>query len=118
MEAAVHDKLGKGEKRRPIILLIVAIEAKILFQFLVSALRLSVGLGMISRRWKGLDRELFPKGFSEFGNEGSASIRDDGGWQSEVGENFGYVMLNEVGGLVRSLARDEDFEFGEEIYND
>jgi hypothetical protein len=73
---------------------------------------------MISRRWKRLDRELFPKGFCEFGNEGGSSIRDDGRRQSEVGENLGYVMLNEIGGFVRSVAGNEDFEFSEEIHND
>src|SRR3981189_3549207 len=54
---------------RPIVLLIVAVDADVLFQGLVGALCLTVGLGMITGSEVKLHVKCCPKGSEEAGNE-------------------------------------------------
>ena len=60
VKLTIHHKLSKRQQRGPVILLVVAVEPKILFEFLVGTFSLSICLRMIGSGGKRLDRELFP----------------------------------------------------------
>ena len=60
VKSTIHHKLGEWKECRPIVLLIITIEPKVLFKFLIGMFRLSIGLWMISGGGERLDRELFP----------------------------------------------------------
>ena len=57
LEGIVVSELGEGQKLRPIVLLIVTINAKILLDRLIHPFCLTVGLGMKSSRETTFDTE-------------------------------------------------------------
>jgi hypothetical protein len=71
------DELGNWEKITPVILLIVAIDPKILFQGLIDVLRLTVALMVVRSRSVAFDIEQVEKLAGELGDELRAVIRDD-----------------------------------------
>jgi len=74
MEVSIEDVLSGRKEPEPVVLLIITVESKVLFQFLVGLFCLAVCLRVIQCRWGHFDRELFLECFDEFGNKGAASI--------------------------------------------
>src|ERR1700676_1442227 len=70
----VERELRKQKEAEPVVLLVVAINAEVLFQGLVSALCLSVSFGMISRSKVKLHVKSFPKRSEEMRHKLNASV--------------------------------------------
>ena len=73
----VVDELGNWEKITPVILLIVAIDPKILFHGLIDVLCLTVAFRVVRSRSVSFDMEQVEKPVGELGDELCAAIRDD-----------------------------------------
>ena len=102
----------------PIVLLVVAENAKELFDFLVYAFCFTIGLGVKSRRQGLIHIKLVP-GFShEFGSELRASVRDYVLWESSSSPNIIQVELSSLFCSDSFATGCDNDGFTEVIYHD
>ena len=79
LRGVVVSELGVWQQRRPVILLVVDIHAQVLFQDLVGALGLPVGLGVVRSTEVGLDTEEGAERRPEPRHEVLTAVRHDVG---------------------------------------
>ena len=88
MRSVVVSEFGEREERNPIVLLVVDIDAKILFEDLVNSLGLSIGFGVVGCRKVRFDVEESGERFPEARNEVFSAIRDDVGGSAVFREDM------------------------------
>jgi len=102
----VVDKLSNREEITPVILLVVTIDSKILFQGLIDTLHLTVALRMVRSRSVSFDIEQVKRLAGELGDELCATIRDDVGRESMQSPDLATVEAS--GFLRRNFGGGED----------
>ena len=102
----------------PIVLLVVAENAKVLFHFLVYAFCFTIGLGVEGHR-QGLIYIKLAPGFShKLGSKLGASIRDYVLWESSLPPDIIQVELSGFFCSDSFAARGDDYSFTEMVYYD
>ena len=103
-----------------VVLLIVAIDAKVLFDSLVHSFGLSVGLRVEGRRYPIFDAENARQGFPKMGSEDRAAVGNQGLWESmqtndvvheessELCRVCGFRTRNEVDHFRKTVDKDKD----------
>src|SRR6266481_9466689 len=91
-------ELGEREEAQPIILLVVAVDAEVLFQSLVSVLSLSVTFWVVSRGEVQLHVQGSAKGLEELGHKFRPTVGSDMRRDTVLGENVEDEKLREVTG--------------------
>ena len=86
--SVVVRKLRKRKEFGPVVLLIVAVNAEILFQGLVDAFRLTVAFGVVTGSEVKLHVESFSEGAEEVGDKLRSAIGGDMGRNSVLGEHM------------------------------
>lgn len=114
----VGGKLCEREESGPIVLLIAAVETKVLFQGLVGTFGLSVGFRMMSDGVVEFDVQNFPEGSEKVGNEFRASIRSDVRGNTVLGKDMNQEELSEFSRINGVVAWNEDALTGESINDD
>jgi hypothetical protein len=90
--------------RCPVVLLFVAKQAKVLFDFLVLALYFAVTLRMVGSSKAGLDTKALVEGSHETGSKLRALIGEDLLWDSVKAEYVGVVDVSSTLGCKVRLA--------------
>ena len=120
MDGVVVSELGEGEELLPVVLLVVAEGTQVLFEDLVDALGLAVGLWVERRGHVGLDVEESEEVSPEAGGEDLVAVGHDVSWEAvetvdilEEESSNGWGIGGGLGGgevshLGEAVDRDED----------
>ena len=114
----VVSKLRERKEIGPVVLLVVAVGAEILFQSLVRAFGLTIAFGVISGGEVESDVEGFGKGMEEVGDELRSAIGGDMGRSSVLGEHMEYEEFSKLRRVDGVMSGDEDGLLGETINDD
>ena len=114
----VVSKLREQKEIGPVVLLVVAVGAEILFQSLVRAFGLTIAFGVISRGEVESDVEGFGEGTEEVGDELRSAIGGDMGRSSVLGEHMEYEEFSKLRRVDGVMSGDEDGLLGETINDD
>ena len=116
--SVVVSKLRERKEIGPVVLLVVAVGAEILFQSLVRAFGLTIAFGVISRGEVESDVEGFGEGTEEVGDELRSAIGGDMGRSSVLGEHMEYEEFSKLRRVDGVMSGDEDGLLGETINDD
>ena len=118
IHSVVVSKLGHGEERRPIVLLVGAEDSEDLFEGLVNSLGLSVGFRVVSGGEVEIHVQSFPQGAEEDGHELGAAVGSNMSRYTVFREDVSNEELSQAGGIHGVCGRDEDALLGESVNND
>ena len=100
----VIGELREGEKRSPVVLLVVAVGANVLLEGLIDAFRLSITLWMISGGEVQFHAKSSSEGAEEPGGKLRAAVASDVRWNSVLGKDMSdeeFCKLDSGNGVVR-----------------
>src|SRR5467141_2867311 len=116
MRSIIVCKFGKGQEVDPVILLVVDVYPKILFQDLVNSFSLPIGLWVIGRREIGLDTEQLAKRPPEARDEVLPAIGDDVCGCAMLREDLRQKDVSQVLSIDISKGGDEECHLGQTAY--
>ena len=116
--SVVVSKLRERKEIGPVVLLVVAVGAEILFQSLVRAFGLTIAFGVISGGEVESDVEGFGEGTEEVGDELRSAIGGDMGRSSVLGEHVEYEEFSKLRRVDGVMSGDEEGLRGETINDD
>ena len=108
MSGVVVAEFRQGEEAGPVGLLIVAVDAEVLFQDRIEPLRLAIRLGMESGGPICVDSQKDKKSAPEVGCEDRIAIADDVRWEAMNADDVLDEQSRHVGCRHRFCSRDED----------
>jgi hypothetical protein len=82
----VVSEFSKGKERRPVVLLVVAEYAEVLFECLIESFSLSISFRMIARGEVNLHVQHLSEGSEEMGNKLGSAVTSDMRRDSMLGE--------------------------------
>ena len=114
----VVGEFGEGKERFPIILLVVAVHSKVLFQNLIRSFCLSIGLRVEGGREVLLNVEVGKVGAPKVGGEGGATVGSDVERKTVESVDVLKEELSKFGSGGGFFGGDEVSHFGEAIDED
>src|SRR5882672_10772868 len=117
MRSIVVCKFGKGQEVDPVILLVVDVYLKVLFQDLVNSFSLPISLWVIGHREIGLDTEQLAKRPPEARDEVLPTIRDDVCGCAMLREDLRQKNVSQVLSIDISKGGDEECHLGHTAHN-
>lgn len=108
VRSAVIDELGERKEIVPVVLVVIDVDPEVLFECLVDAFGLTVGLRMVSGGVVHADLEKVAKRAEKERNELGASVGADVGRSTMFGKDMNKEESCELFGGEFPTARDED----------
>ena len=118
IHSIVVSKLGYGEERRPIVLLVGTEDSEDLFKGLVDLLSLSIGFRVVSGGEVEVHVQSFPQGAEEDRHELGATVRSNMSRYTMFREDISNEEFGQAGGVHGVHGGDEDALLGESVNND
>lgn len=118
VRSVVVHELREGPKISPVILVIVAVDSEILFEGLIDAFSLSVGLRMMSGGMVHANAKQFGEGVEKLGDEFSTTVGGEVRQSTVFGEHMDEEDSCKLLGGEFSGTRNEHALLGETIHND
>ena len=116
LNGVVVCEFGDREEGDPVVLLVVAVDAEILFDDLVHAFGLAVSLRVERGGQTRLGTEEFREGCPELRGEDRSTIGHEGFWEAVESDDVVHKQASEFRGGRGLVARDEVSHLGEAIH--